>query len=169
MSCFLTSCSDLPYLLLSANFSHLFVFAVVFFFTHDCAYSILQVLPMVACSILLVLTYDFDCFITPLLPLPCCAIQLVCAPLWSHHFIHIKSSFDFLKMKVASLPPPTLSLLISLLYSVTSHKTLTVIKSSFRTHKIIFSLFLKMKGAGSSQTLVTNFPWMQRHISKDYH
>jgi hypothetical protein len=40
-------------------------------------------------------------------------------------------------------------------------------KPSFQTHKIVFWLFLKMKVAGSSHTLVTNFPSTQRHISQD--
>jgi len=80
---------------------------------------------------------------------------------------HTKSSFDS-SWRWREQVPPKHWLLISPLRSITSHKTLTVIKSSFHAHKIIFWLFLKMKKvAGSSHTLVTNFHSTQRHISQD--
>jgi hypothetical protein len=75
--------------------TYLFLLSFLYFFTHDSAYSIPPVLPMTAYSVPPVLTYDSSCSIPSLQPFPCCAIHLLCAlPLWSHHFIHIKSCFD---------------------------------------------------------------------------
>jgi len=88
--------SSLHFLVSHVNFSSLSVFALFpMFFTHDSAYSIPRVSPMTAYSVPPVLPYDSACSIPPLLPFSCCVIHLVCTvPVWSHHFMHIKCSFD---------------------------------------------------------------------------